>query len=60
MPTFNSENSSSTDKGTFYTITGTLETSKYLNSRYGQTGELSIIIGKKTYWQQIQDVLKNN
>lgn len=55
-----SENSSSTDKGTFYTINGTLETSKYLNSRYGQTGELSIIIGKKTYWQQIQDVLKNN
>ena len=55
-----SENSSSTEKGNFYTIKGTLEPSEYLNSRYGQTGELSLIIGKKTYWQQIQDVLKNN
>ena len=55
-----SENSSSTEKGNFYTIKGTLEPSEYLNSRYGQTGELSLIIGKKTYWQQIQDALKNN
>ena len=55
-----SENSSSTEKGNFYTIKGTLEPSEYINSRYGQTGELSLIIGKKTYWQQIQDVLKNN
>lgn len=50
-----SENSSSTEKGTFYTIKGTLEPSKYLKSRYGQTGEVSLIIGKKTYWQQIKN-----
>lgn len=54
-----SETSMTTEQGTFYTIKGTLQSSKYFNNRYGMTGEVSLIIGKKSYWQQIKDVLLN-
>lgn len=54
-----SETSITTEQGTFYTIKGTLQPSKYFNNRYGMTGEVSLIIGKKTYWQQIKDTLLN-
>ncbi|MGL9970273.1 bacteriocin secretion accessory protein [Enterococcus sp. DIV1420a] len=54
-----SENSTTTDQGTFYTIKGILNPSNNFTSRYGLTGELSLIIGKKTYWQQIKDTLLN-
>lgn len=54
-----SETSTKTKYGNFYTAKGTLEASNKLTSRYGLTGELSFIIGKKTYWQHIKDTLLN-
>lgn len=54
-----SENSTTTDQGTFYTIKGILNPSDNFTSRYGLTGELSLIVGKKTYWQEIKDMLFN-
>ena len=54
-----SENSTTTDQGTFYTIKGILNPSDNFTSRYGLTGELSLIVGKKTYWQEIKDILFN-
>ncbi|NSV82984.1 bacteriocin secretion accessory protein, partial [Enterococcus faecalis] len=46
-------------QGAFYTIKGTLKPPKEFTGRYGLTGELSLIVGKKTYWQQIKDMLLN-
>lgn len=54
-----SENSTTTDQGTFYTIKGILNPSDNFTSRYGLTGELSLIVGKKTCWQEIKDILFN-
>lgn len=54
-----SENSTTTEQGTFYTIKGILNAPKDFTNRYGLTGELSLIIGKKTYWQQLKDILFN-
>lgn len=54
-----SENSTTTEQGAFYTIKGTLKPPKEFTGRYGLTGELSLIVGKKTYWQQIKDMLLN-
>lgn len=54
-----SENSTTTEQGTFYTVKGVLSPSKELPNRYGLIGELSLIIGEKTYWQQIKDTLLN-
>lgn len=55
-----SENSTTTEQGTFYTIKGTLKAPKDFISRYGLIGELSLIVGKKTYWQQVKDFMLNN
>lgn len=54
-----SENSVNNEKGTFYIIKGSLQPLDNFTSRYGLTGELSLIVGKKTYWQQIKDILLN-
>lgn len=54
-----SANSTTTEQGTFYIVKGTLETQKSFTNRYGLTGELSLIIGKKTYWQEVKDILLN-
>jgi bacteriocin secretion accessory protein len=54
-----SETSTTSEQGTFYTVKGKLYPSKEFNSRYGLTGELSLVVGKKTYWQQIKDTLLN-
>ncbi|MBK0039268.1 MULTISPECIES: HlyD family efflux transporter periplasmic adaptor subunit [unclassified Enterococcus] len=54
-----SENSTTTDQGTFYSIRGTLQSSDKINTRYGLMGELSLIVGKKTYWQQIKEIILN-
>lgn len=54
-----SENSTTTEQGTFYTIKGLLNAPEDFTSRYGLTGELSLVIGKKTYWQQLKDILFN-
>lgn len=54
-----SENSTTTEQGAFYTIKGTLKSPKKFTGRYGLTGELSLIVGEKTYWQQVKDTLLN-
>ena len=53
------ETSTPTEKGDFYLVKGTISIPKKLNIRYGITGELSLIIGKKTYLQQIKDWIFN-
>nr|AAF18149.1 accessory protein CbaC [Carnobacterium maltaromaticum] len=54
-----SETSETTENGTFYTVTGKIQIPKNFSIRYGLTGEISLIVGKKTYWQQIKDTLLN-
>ena len=49
------ESSTPTETGDFYLITGEVSIPKKLDLRYGITGELSIIIGEKTYYQQLKD-----
>ncbi|MFS1237189.1 HlyD family efflux transporter periplasmic adaptor subunit [Enterococcus lactis] len=53
------ETSTPTEKGDFYLVKGTISIPKKLDIRYGITGELSLIIGKKTYLQQIKDWIFN-
>lgn len=53
------ETSTTTEKGDFYLVKGTISIPKKLDIRYGITGELSLIIGKKTYLQQIKDWIFN-
>lgn len=54
-----SETSSTSKQGAFYTVKGTLTPPKAFNNRYGLTGELSLIVGKKTYWNSMKDLLLN-
>lgn len=54
-----SENSITSNQGTFYIVKGILNSKDSLPTRYGLTGEISLIIGKKTYWQQIKEYLLN-
>lgn len=54
-----SEVSTTSKQGTFYTVKGDLTPPKNFKNRYGLTGELSLIIGKKTYWSRIKNVLLN-
>lgn len=54
-----SENSTVTENGVFYSVKGSLKTIQSTPIRYGLTGELSLIVGEKTYWQQIVDVFLN-
>ena len=42
----------------YYTVKGELQTEEE-PFRHGLTGELSMILGKKTYWQIIKDILLN-
>lgn len=53
-----SEISTVTENGIYYTIKGELYPEEE-TFRYGLTGELSMILGKKTYWQKIKDILLN-
>ncbi|EOS8001317.1 bacteriocin secretion accessory protein [Enterococcus hirae] len=53
------ETSTPTDKGELYLVKGTISVPKNLDLRYGITGELSLIIGKKTYLQLIKDWIFN-
>lgn len=53
------ETSTPTDKGELYLVKGDISVPKNLDLRYGITGELSLVIGKKTYLQQIQDWIFN-
>lgn len=52
-----SESSTETKQGSFFEVKGKLIPKKNIETRYGLTGELSFIIGKKTYWEQIKEVL---
>lgn len=53
------ETSTTTEEGIFYLIKGRLKSNKKIVDRYGLTGELSLIIGKNTYWEQIKKFLLN-
>lgn len=53
------ETSTTTEKGDFYLVKGIISIPKKLDIRYGITGELSLIIGKKTYLQQIKNWIFN-
>ncbi|NSW12248.1 bacteriocin secretion accessory protein, partial [Enterococcus faecalis] len=52
-----SENSTTTEEGTFYQVKGILKISREFTSRYGLSGELLLVIGKKTYWQEVKDIV---
>lgn len=52
-----SETSTNTDQGTFYTVRGVIKTPKNESLRYGLTGDLSLVVGKKTYWNQMIDFM---
>ncbi|MGM0227880.1 membrane fusion protein, peptide pheromone/bacteriocin exporter, partial [Enterococcus sp. AZ135] len=54
-----SETSKTSKQGAFYTVKGVLTPPKNFNYRYGLTGELSLILGKKTYWNSIKDIFLN-
>lgn len=53
------ETSTNTKQGGFFNVKGELQPTKKIHNRYGLTGEISLIIGKKTYWQSIKDTLLN-
>lgn len=54
-----SEATTTNEQGTYYTCTGFLKPTENFNERYGLTGELSLIVGKKTYFNQIKEVILN-
>lgn len=54
-----SETSELTKEGTFYTIKGDLSSDNQNFTRYGLTGDLFLVVGKKSYWRQIKDTLLN-
>ncbi|TRW66710.1 HlyD family efflux transporter periplasmic adaptor subunit [Lactococcus lactis] len=52
-------NATNSERGTFYLIKGTLKQSNHVhfNSRYGLSGRLSLIVGKKTYFNVLKDII---
>ncbi len=54
-----SETSNTSKQGAFCIVNGILASPKNFNNRYGLTGELSLIVGKKTYWNSLKDILLN-
>lgn len=54
-----SETSTTSEQGTFFTIKGELQLPSKFKNRYGLIGELFLIVGTKTYWQQIKEILLN-
>lgn len=52
-------NSVNSERGTFYVIKGTLAQTNHVhfNSRYGLSGRLSLIVGKKTYFNVLKDII---
>lgn len=54
-----SETSTSTEQGVFFAVKGVVATPKKTSLRYGLVGDLSLVIGKKTYWDQLIDFMFN-
>jgi len=52
------ESSTETKQGSFYIVKGHLKSKSNVDTRYGLNGQLSIIVGKKTYGELIEDILK--
>lgn len=55
-----SETSTTTEEGTFFVVKGKIDVSKKNSLRYGLTGEIFFVIGKKTYINQIIDFMFDN
>ncbi|MGM0111943.1 bacteriocin secretion accessory protein [Enterococcus sp. DIV0187] len=53
------EKSTNTKQGGLFSVKGELFPTKKIPNRYGLTGELSLIVGEKTYWQSIKDTILN-
>ncbi|MGG5329473.1 bacteriocin secretion accessory protein [Enterococcus sp. AZ163] len=53
------ETSDLTKDGAFYQVEGQLSIEDQAITRYGLTGDLSLVVGKKSYWQKIKDILLN-
>lgn len=53
------ETSDLTQDGAFYQVEGQLPIEDQAITRYGLTGDLSLVVGKKSYWQKIKDILLN-
>lgn len=53
------ETSTTTEKGNFYLIKGVINVPTEVNIRYGLSGELSLVLGKKTYLQIIKEWIFN-
>ncbi|MGG5317846.1 bacteriocin secretion accessory protein [Enterococcus sp. AZ072] len=53
------ETSDLTKDGAFYQVEGQLSIEDQAITRYGLTGDLSLVVGKKSYWQKIRDILLN-
>ncbi|MGX7201450.1 HlyD family efflux transporter periplasmic adaptor subunit [Enterococcus plantarum] len=54
------ETSTTTEAGTFFVVKGEVKISEKNTVRYGLTGSLLFVIGKKTYWNQLMDFMFNN
>lgn len=54
-----SETSITTDQGVFYSVKGIVTIPKNTEFRYGLTGDMTFVVGKKTYWRQLKDLLFN-
>ncbi|GGD05401.1 bacteriocin secretion accessory protein [Enterococcus wangshanyuanii] len=54
-----SETSTTTEQGVFYSVKGLVTIPKNTEFRYGLTGDMTFVIGKKTYWKQLKDLLFN-
>lgn len=54
-----SETSTTTEQGTFYSVKGLVTIPTNTEFRYGLTGNMTFVIGKKTYWKQLKDLLFN-
>lgn len=55
-----SETSTSTEQGVFFTVKGVVTVPNQTTVRYGLVGDVSLVIGKKTYWNQLIDFMFNN
>lgn len=53
------ETSDLTKEGAFYQVEGKLAVSDQKIPRYGLTGDLSLVVGKKSFWQKVKDILFN-
>jgi len=55
-----SETSTSTEQGVFFTVKGVVTVPNQTTLRYGLVGDISLVVGKKTYWNQLIEFMFNN